>query len=173
MTLCIYQPPLQPLLLPVPVSNINSKCRSYTRAELIDPKLKEAGWGPIEGSKILREFHITAGKIQTGGKKAPPLIADYVLVFKNRKLATVEAKSDDQEVGEGVAQAKNYAHKLQLDYTYSSNGKEIYEICMKTGHEGLVTAFPTPDELWQKIYSDQNDWQDKFDAIPFESIGGT
>lgn len=144
-----------------------------TRAELIDPKLKEAGWGVVEGSKVLREFHITAGKIQTGGAKGKPLIADYVLVYKNRKLAPLEAKSDDLEVGEGVAQAKNYAHKLQLDYTYSSNGKEIYQVCMKSGKEGLVDAFPTPDELWNMIFSDQNDWEDKFDSIPFESVGGT
>ena len=32
-----------------------------TRAELIDPKLKACGWGVIEGSKVLREFNITAG----------------------------------------------------------------------------------------------------------------
>jgi type I restriction enzyme R subunit len=38
-----------------------------TRAELIDPKLKDCGWGIVEGSKILREYNITAGKIQTGG----------------------------------------------------------------------------------------------------------
>ena len=35
-----------------------------TRAELIDPKLKESGWGVVEGSKVLREYHVTAGKIQ-------------------------------------------------------------------------------------------------------------
>jgi type I restriction enzyme R subunit len=144
-----------------------------TRAELIDPKLKAAGWGVVEGSKVMREFHITAGKIQAGGKRAPPLIADYVLVYKNRKLAPLEAKPDEKEVGEGVAQAKDYAQKLQLDYTYSSNGKEIYEICMKSGKEGLVDKFPTPDELWQRIYSDQNEWKGKFDAVPFESVGGT
>ena len=46
------------------------------------------------------------------------------------------------EVGEGVAQAKNYAEKMHLDYTYASNGKEIYQICMKTGAEGLVASFP-------------------------------
>ena len=37
-----------------------------TRAELIDPKLKDAGWGVVEGSKVLREYRITKGKIQTG-----------------------------------------------------------------------------------------------------------
>lgn len=40
-----------------------------TRAELIDPKLKAFGWGVVKDSKALREYHITQGKIQTGGKR--------------------------------------------------------------------------------------------------------
>lgn len=144
-----------------------------TRAELIEPKLKACGWGVVEGSKILREYHITAGKIQTGGVRAKKLIADYVLVFKNIKLATIEAKSDEQEVGEGVAQAKQYAGKLNLETTYSTNGKEIYSICMKTGAEGLVADYLSPDELWNKTFAEQNEWRDKFAAIPFEDKSGT
>ncbi len=143
-----------------------------TRAELIDPKLKAAGWGIIEGSKVLREYNLTAGRIQTGGR-AKPLIADYVLVYHNRKLAVIEAKSDNLPVSEGVAQAKNYAVKLQLETTYSSNGREIYQICMKTGTEGLVSAFSSPDELWNKTFSDQNHWRDQFDKVPFEDVGGS
>jgi type I restriction enzyme R subunit len=139
-----------------------------TRAELIDPKLKASGWGVVEGSKVFREFHITAGKIQTGCKRAKPLIADYILAYQGRKLAVIEAKSDELEVGEGVAQAKNYAEKLHLDTTFSSNGNEIYQICMKTGEEGLVNKFPGPDELWKKTFEVQNSWKDKFNAVPAE-----
>lgn len=76
-----------------------------TRAELIDPKLKASGWGVVDGSKVLREYNITIGKIQTGGGRAKPLITDYVLVYQGRKLAVVEAKNNEQEVGEGVALA--------------------------------------------------------------------
>jgi type I site-specific restriction endonuclease len=54
-------------------------------------------------------------------------IADYILVYKGVKLAVVEAKSDELEVGEGVAQAKLYAQKLNLETTYSTNGNEIYQ----------------------------------------------
>lgn len=144
-----------------------------TRAEYIDPKLKASGWGIVEGTKVLREYKITAGKIQTGGGRAKPLIADYVLVYKGRKLAVIEAKSDEQEVGEGVAQAKNYAEMMHLDTTYASNGKEIYQICMKTGKEGLIAAFPSPDELWNKTFATQNQWRDKFSQVPFEDVGGT
>jgi len=144
-----------------------------TRAELIDPKLKESGWGAIDGTKILREHKITAGKIQAGGNRSKPLIADYVLVYRGRKLAVIEAKSDELEVGEGVAQAKNYAEMMHLETTYACNGKEIYHICMKTGQEGLVACFPSPDELWNKTFDKQNEWFDKFSHIPFEDVGGT
>ena len=123
-----------------------------TRAELIDPKLRACGWGVVEGSKILREHPITAGKIQIGGGRGKKDIADYVLVYKGIKLAVVEAKSDELPVGEGVMQAKKYAQKLQLETTYSTNGKEIYQICMKSGEEGLVTDFLSPEQLWNKTF---------------------
>lgn len=155
-----------------------------TRAELIDPNLKANGWGVVEGSKILRERNvckITDGRIQIGGGRKKPLIADYILAYKGVKLAVVEAKSNELEVGEGVAQAKLYAEKLNLDYTYSTNGKEIYQINMKTGEEKLVDRFLSPDELWQATYpkSDEPDaevaqsWFEKFMAVPFEDKSGT
>ena len=143
-----------------------------TRAELIDPQLKACGWGVAEGSKILREYPITIGKIQTGGR-AKPLKADYILAFNNHKLAAIEAKSVELEVGEGVAQAKNYAEKMHLKYTFASNGRDIYRICMEDGKEGLVSSFPTPQELWNKVFHSENEWRDKFSSVPFEDIGGS
>lgn len=145
---------------------------SETRAEYIDPMLKASGWSEVDGSKILREFCITEGKIQTGGKRSKPEIADYILVYKNRKIAVIEAKAVDLPATEGVAQAKSYAEKLHIDYTYSTNGKEIYQISMKSGQEVEVKAFPTPDELWAKTYSDQNEWKEKFMAVPIEGDHG-
>jgi len=144
-----------------------------TRAELIDPKLKACGWGVVEGSKILREYNITAGRIQTGGVRSKKLTADYILVYKGIKLAVIEAKSEIQSVGEGVAQAKQYAQKLNLETTYASNGKEIYSICLKTGKEGLVTDYLNPEELWNKTFAEQNDWREKFSSIPYEDKSGT
>jgi type I restriction enzyme R subunit len=148
---------------------------AQTRAELIDPKLKAAGWGVVDGSQILREekARITDGKIQTGGLRGKGLTADYILVYKGIKLAVVEAKSDELEVGEGVMQAKLYAQKLQLDTTYSTNGKVIYQICMKTGVEGLVADFLSPDELWHKTFAEQNNWREQFANVPFEDKSGS
>ncbi|MDR2727689.1 MAG: DEAD/DEAH box helicase family protein [Chitinispirillales bacterium] len=143
-----------------------------TRAQLIDPKLKAVGWGVAEGSKILREYGITAGKIQNGGRGKRD-VADYVLVYKGIKLAVIEAKKSDSPVGEGVMQAKKYAQKLQLETTYSANGKEIYQICMKTGEEGLVADFLSPEELWNKTFTEQNEWREKFADVPFENKSGS
>ena len=143
-----------------------------TRAESIDPLLKQAGWGEVEGSKVLREFRITDGRIQTGGRRGKSEIADYVLVYKNQKIGVIEAKAETLEATEGVAQAKAYAEKLQIDYTYATNGKEIYQISMKTGQEGKVDSFPTPDELWQRTFTDWNDWKGMFAKIPNEGERG-
>lgn len=145
---------------------------SETRAEYIDPKLKASGWGEMEGSKVLREFRITEGRIQVGGTRAKPEVADYILVYKNQKLAVVEAKSDNLMSTEGVAQAKAYADKLHIEYTYSTNGREIYQISMKTGKEGIVEKFPTPEELWTRICSDRDEWTEKFFSIPLEGEKG-
>ncbi len=145
---------------------------SETRAEYIDPMLKASEWGEVDGSRVLREFRITEGKIQTGGKRSKPEIADYILVYKNRKIAVIEAKQAELPATEGMAQAKSYAEKLHIDYTYSTNGKEVYQISMKSGQEGPVEKFPTPDELWNKTYLDQNEWKEKFSAVPIEGDHG-
>lgn len=144
-----------------------------TRAELIDPKLKACGWGVVEGSKVLREYNITAGKIQTGGGRGKREIADYVLVYKGIKLAVIEAKSSRCTVGEGVMQAKKYADKLKLQYTYSTNGHEIYQMDMQTSEESLVDNFLNPEELWNKTFAEQNDWREKFANVPFEDKSGS
>ena len=73
-----------------------------TRAEYIDPALKAAGWGVVEGSRILREYPITLGRIEGHGRRAKPDVADYVLVYRNHKLAVVEAKAWDKPLTEGV-----------------------------------------------------------------------
>ncbi len=143
-----------------------------TRAELIDPALAQAGWGKVDGSRIGREV-ITNGRLLGGGRKSKQDIADYVLVYKGHKLAVIEAKKEGLPDTEGVGQAKRYAEKLQTRFAYSTNGKGIYRIDMETGAEGYVISYPTPDELWDETFAVQNEWRDRFAAIPFEDKGGT
>ena len=141
-----------------------------TRAELVDPALKAAGWGTVEGSRVRRE-HITLGRLQGAGKRAKPEIADYVLMHRGQKLAVIEAKRRDASDTEGVGQAKAYAAKLLARFAYSTNGRAIYQIDMQTGAEAYVDRYPTPDELWDLVYAVQNDWRDRFAAVPYKLRG--
>lgn len=153
---------------------------SDTRAELIDPKIKASGWGEVKDSSIRREFPITKGEIKPGGIRAGILKADYVLIYKNRKIAAIEAKSDELDISEGVAQAKDYAQRLKLLTSYSCNGKKIYEINYSLNEKGEmfiksekeIDNFPSPDELWNKTFNKKNDWSDKFDSVNFEPFRG-
>ena len=143
-----------------------------TRAEHIDPALKAAGWGVVEGSRIRREYTITLGRLEGSGRRGKPLIADYVLEYRNIKLAVLEAKALDEALTEGVAQAKNYATKMAIRHAYASNGRGIYAIDMETGHEGEVAGYPTPEELWALTFAKPNAWRDRFSTVPFEDKGG-
>jgi len=143
-----------------------------TRAEHIDPALAASGWGVIEGSRIRREYPITLGRLEGAGKRGKPLTADYVLEYRNTKLAVVEAKAWDKPLTEGVGQAKDYAGKLALRFTYASNGQGIYGIDMHTGHEGELPAFPSPEALWQVTFAVENAWRNRFATVPFEDKGG-
>ncbi len=143
-----------------------------TRAEHIDPALAAAGWGVVEGSRVRREYPITLGRLEGAGKRGKSLTADYVLEYRNTKLAVVEAKAWDNVLTEGVAQAKDYAGKLALRFTYASNGQGIYGIDMQTAVEGEIAAFPSPDELWNLTFTAKSAWRDRFAAVPFEDKGG-
>ena len=144
-----------------------------TRAEHIDPALKAAGWGVVEGSKISREFPITKGRLEGLGRRGKSLSADYVLIYRNHKLAVVEAKAWNEAVSEGVAQAKNYAQKLAIRFTYSTNGQGIYAVDMESGKEGALASYPTPEELWALTFEKANAWRDRFATVPFEDKGGS
>ncbi|MDQ6968009.1 MAG: DEAD/DEAH box helicase family protein, partial [Mariprofundaceae bacterium] len=154
---------------------------SQTKHDCIDPALKEAGWGVVEGSRIRLEFPITQGRLIGQGRRAKPLFADYVLQYKNRNLAVIEAKSRDLHYSEGVAQAKDYAERMNIRFTYATNGLQIYGMDIELGKEGDVAKYPTPDELWAMCFPapvdakkvEQAKWQERLFAIPFEDRGGS
>ncbi len=155
-----------------------------TRAEHIDPALARAGWGVHAHSRIRREYVISPGRIEDHGRRGKVLKVDYVLEYRNHKLGVIEAKSWDEALTEGVAQAKNYAGKLGLRFTYASNGRGIYAIDMHTGVEGPIAAYPSPSQLWEMTFGVANAtadaaaftaavWRDRFAAIPFEDKSGS
>jgi type I restriction enzyme R subunit len=141
-----------------------------TRAELIDPALRNAGWGVVADSKTRREM-IAPGRLMGSGRRAKPKSVDYVLVYRNTKLAAVEAKAAAKSYTEGVGQAKDYAACLQTRFAFATNGREIYRIDMATGAEGLMERWPTPDELWAATFAEPNRWRDCFAAVPLQTNG--
>ncbi len=154
------------------MSNGYDRNEAETRAELIEPVLATAGWGKVDGSRIRREV-ITLGRLVGGGKRSKQDIADYVLVYREQKLAVIEAKKESLPDTEGLGQAKRYAEKLQTRFAYSTNGKGIYRVDMETGEEGYVSGYPTPDEMWDETFAEPNSWRDRFSAVPFEDKGGS
>jgi len=154
---------------------------AQTKHDLIEPALRAAGWGIVEGSRLRLEFPITKGRLIGQSRRAKPLFADYVLEYKNRRIGIVEAKKRDDYYTQGLGQAKDYAERLNIRFTYSTNGLQIYGVDMQEGTEGDVSKYPTPEELWEMTYPkptedykiEIEDWKEKFFNIPFEDRGGT
>ncbi len=96
-----------------------------------------------------------------------------MLVYRNTKLAVIEAKAWDEALTEGAAQAKQYAEKLAVRFTYATNGQGLYGIDMKTGKEGEWPQYPSPDDLWKLTFAEQDAWRDRFASVPFEDKGGS
>ena len=143
---------------------------SDTRAQYIDPALAQSGW---EGHLVRREFQITAGRIIGAGKRAEPSIADYLLEYKGKRMAVIEAKKWDLPHSEGVSQAVRDGNKLRLPFAFATNGQKIRQINLVTGKEEDIDVFPTPDELWALINEPKNELIDEFRSVDFESRGGT
>lgn len=142
-----------------------------TRANRIDPVLRDAGWGVADGSRVARE-EIAKGRITTAGR-INPLKVDYVLSVNGRKLAVIEAKRAGLGYTEGLAQAKDYARRLKARFAYATNGLRWYGVDMASGAEGdLELPFPSPQVLWEACFPQDNDWRDRFGAVPFETGGG-
>lgn len=153
---------------------------AQTEFEYIDPALREAGWGVIEGARVFKQYPIT-NKDKPGVRNYTQLKADYVLIYKNRNLCVIEAKKRDAYYTDGLGQAKDYAERLNLRYTYATNGLKIYGVDIDEGTEGDVSKFPTPNELWQMTFPEPKEeykveisnWKDRLFAVPFEDRSGT
>src|SRR3989442_10118137 len=124
-----------------------------TRAKLIDPKLRAAGW---DESRIRREFYYTHGRVYLVGdehRRKTPKKVDYLLQESNGfKLALVEAKDESHTPGDGLQQAMAYAQALGVLFAYSSNGHGIEEFDFTTNRQTTIDAFPSRAQI-QERYS--------------------
>ena len=104
-----------------------------TRRKKIDPALYGVGWEQVPESEILTEqraYQIAPGQVSSLPQNRHPKKADYILEYKKRKLAVIEAKSDEKDVSVGIPQAKEYAELLHIRFAYATNGDEIWGIDM-------------------------------------------
>ena len=150
-----------------------------TRRKKIDPALYTVGWEQVPQSEILTEqraYEIAPGQVSALPQNRHPKKADYLLEFKRRKLAVIEAKSDEHDVSEGIPQAKLYAALLHIRFAYATNGDSIWQVDMGVkdtqgnyiipSTEGPVEKFPSPQELWQMTFPEHNEWRDRFNLCP-------
>ncbi len=135
------------------MANEADTCRKH-----VLPKLIESGWDS-EPHRINEQITFTDGRIVLAGnkvKRRPQKRADYLLRYtRDFLIAVVEAKADYLSAGDGLQQAKEYAEILGLKFAYATNGKEIVEFDYLSGQERLVSQFPSPEELWNRLHGGQ------------------
>lgn len=141
---------------------------SDTRSKLIDPKIKESGWGE---SHIVREYYFTDGRKLIGNKRGKQYFVDYLLAYKNTNLAIIEAKAENKDPLDGLQQSINYAEKLRIDFVYSTNGHKIYEHSLCEGKGCWIDSYPTPDELFQRKYGTLKEKEEYTITYPFHIEG--
>ena len=120
-----------------------------TCRDVVLPMLELSGWS---SEKIVPEYVVRAANAP--GNRDPLLgdgRVDYVLeAVPGVPVAVVEAKREYSEAADGLAQAIRYAQQLGVSRAYATNGREIIERDLRTGHERSVTHVPPPSFLWSE-----------------------
>jgi type I restriction enzyme R subunit len=131
-----------------------SRNEAKTIKELVNPKLKAAGWFE-HNWQLDPEYKITKGRIHFDGKigkRDQYLYADYLMRYKSSlPIALIEAKAEDKHHEEGRKQALEYAKQLGLFFSYATNGHQIEFYNLKQSTQEIVSRFHSPEELF-KMY---------------------
>ncbi len=123
------------------------------KSRYIQPALEDKGWDKYH---MRLEFAYTAGQIVVQGSmkhRKRGKRVDYLLYTEdNYPIAVVEAKDRKHAPADGIQQAIDYAHDLDLPFAYATNGEKFVEHDMNTGEERTfdMDAFPTPLALRER-----------------------
>lgn len=133
-----------------------------TKAKLIEPKLKQAGWTE---ENLEREFRIKNDRFYIKGEEfekveAKDKYADYVLKVNNVIVSVIEAKSIDKSASDGISQAMDYAQRLDVPIAFATNGHEILMYDRRIPKTEKVDSFLSPEELYE-IYKQWKGLEDK------------
>ncbi|MGE3825784.1 MAG: DEAD/DEAH box helicase family protein [Bacteroidia bacterium] len=131
-----------------------------TRKEIIDQRLKKAGWTVTDRTQVIEEFDI---QLQVVLEPLTPYeghqFSDYVLLGKDGKpLAVVEAKKTAVDAAIGREQAKQYCFNIQktqgveLPFCFYTNGHDIFFWDLDNYPPRKVHGFPTRDDLERYAY---------------------
>src|SRR3990172_6340002 len=132
---------------------------AQTRKELIDSKLRQAGWDVNNLTQVVPEFDISVSLPEEVVEKpltpyAGHQYSDYVLLGRDGKpLAVVEAKKTSKDPAIGREQAKQYCYNIQrqsggkLPFCFYTNGLEIYFWDLDNYPPRKVVGFPSRDDL--------------------------
>lgn len=141
-----------------------------TRATLIDPKLKAAGWADTQITRehyYQRDQQYTQGRVILIGdrvRRGEARKVDYLLRLSDAfAIAVVEAKAESESAEAGLEQAKRYARDLGLAFAYSTNGHQIIEFDFFTNSSREIDTFPKPSELWER-------WQRNTQTAPLHGV---
>lgn len=136
-----------------------------TRKEIIDNRLKQAGWNVTDRTQVIEEFFIS---VDNNVVNEPTIsysseFSDYVLLGKDGKpLAVVEAKKSSVDARIGEEQAKQYAYNIQkqfscgLPFCMYTNGHDIFFWDLENYAPRKIFAFPTRSDLERMAFIRKN-----------------
>ena len=138
------------------------KSEKLTRKEIIDNRLKQAGWNVTDRTQVIEEFDILVDKNLAQDGLTPYAghqFSDYVLLGKDGKpLAVVEAKKTSADAAIGREQAKQYCYHIHnsnnngLPFCFYTNGHDIYFWDLDNYPPKKVYGFPSRDDLERYTY---------------------
>ncbi len=136
------------------------KNEKLTRKEIIDHRLKQAGWNVTDRTQVIEEFDIHLTVVEEPiTPYAGHQYSDYVLLGKDGKpLAVVEAKKTSLDAALGREQAKQYCYNIKqtqgvdLPFCFYTNGHNIYFWDLDNYPPKKVYGFPTRDDLERYAY---------------------
>jgi type I restriction enzyme R subunit len=140
---------------------------AITRKEIIDLKLKAAGWDVTDSARVTLEYCI---QLDDKVVVQEPIVSynglqfcDYVLLGKDGKpLAVIEAKKTAKDAAVGREQAKQYCYNIvkakggDLPFCYYTNGHDIYFWDLEHHPPRKVYGYPTRDDLERYLYLRKN-----------------
>ena len=147
--------------------------------QFISPAVVNAGWD--SSTQIRREVSFTKGRIIVRGKlvtRGKLKRADYILYYQHIPLALIEAKDSSRSPQDGMQQALDYAHTLDIPFVFASNG-DAFVFHDRSGQsaqlESLLEldAFPGPSALWEKYraWKGLNPQQERLVLQPYYDDG--